>query len=96
MPYNENVFADAFNNNLTTLKSQGLDPGWTADQASMVQVVRDFFARPSFFRRITLHKTHVCKSKTKKDQPDSLYWIGLNAHEKALNFLHPKDAEKWF
>ena len=21
-----------------------------------------------------------------------MYWISLNAHEKALNFLHPKDA----
>ena len=89
MPYNPDTFAETYNENVHNL---GQDPGSRANQTKIEQVVRDFFAPASFFRRLTLHKAQICKSKTKKEQPDTLYWISLNAHDKTLNFLHPKDA----
>ena len=39
------------------------------------QMIVNFFSPVEFLKRLNLHREHICKSKTKRQQPLRLYFV---------------------
>lgn len=45
-------------------------------------MIIDFFSEAEFLKRLQLHREHVCKSKTKKQQDIKLYYVEILQRER--------------
>ena len=64
------------------------------DERTAKNWIADFFSDKEFLVRLNLHREHICKSKTKKQQALKLYFVEIQAQEKQINLIDCADGLK--
>ena len=59
-----------------------------------LNMIRDFFTAEKFLLRLNLHREHICKSKTKKQQILKLYYVEIPQRERLMNLIDFTPADK--
>ena len=59
-----------------------------------LSMIRDFFKADKFLLRLNLHREHICKSKTKKQQILKLYYVEIPQRERLINLIDFTPADK--
>ena len=57
-------------------------------------LIIDFFKPENFLKRLRLHREHICKSKTKKQQILKLYYVEIPQRERQINLIDYSPADK--
>jgi hypothetical protein len=57
-------------------------------------MVREFFSPENFIKRLKLHMSQICKSKTKQATTLSLYFAQLRPLERQLNLIDYQPVEE--
>ena len=50
-------------------------------------IIKEFYSAEGFIKRLQLHMTQICKSKTKRETTLSLYYAQLREIDKQVNLL---------
>ena len=64
------------------------------DERTAQQMILDFFSEAEFLKRLQLHRNHICKSKTKKQQYIKLYYVEILQRESQINLIDFVSADK--
>ena len=64
------------------------------DERTAQQMILDFFSEAEFLKRLQLHRNHICKSKTKKQQDIKLYYVEILQRERQINLIDFTSADK--
>jgi len=57
-------------------------------------MIIDFFSEAEFLKRLNLHREHICKSKTKKQQDLKLYYVENLQRDRQINLIDFVSVDK--
>ena len=57
------------------------------DERMGIKIINEFFQPAEFLKRLELHREHICKSKTKKQQALKLYYIEIPQKERQIHLI---------
>ena len=58
-----------------------------SDERTGIRMITEFFQPAEFLKRLELHRQHICKSKTKKQQALKLYYVEIPQKERQINLI---------
>ena len=57
------------------------------DERTGIKMITEFFQPAEFLKRLELHRQHICKSKTKRQQALKLYYVEIPQRERQINLI---------